>query len=333
MREEEIRPADIFDEYLRLAAQDTVRYFDAVPRATAPCPACGSAGEAAFSKHGFDYQSCPACATLFVNPRPEAAAFARYYTESPSAKFWATTFYKETAATRREKLWNPKAHLIEEALLRYGAANHHLVDIGGGYGLFAEAMRELCSREITVIEPSPYLAEVCRGKRLLVIEKFLEDVRLLDLTRGPKAFVSFELFEHLHDPAAFVRHLSSLMEPGDLLLMTTLSGTGADIQALWQDSKAVSPPHQLNFFNPWSIRILLQRLGMEVLEVTTPGKLDVDILISNRHLIKDRFWRTFAGAADQATQQRWQNLLADTGWSSHMMTICRKPAAACRATE
>jgi SAM-dependent methyltransferase len=327
MREEEIRPADIFAEYLRLATQDTTQYFADVPRAYISCPACGSEGEAAFAKHGFDYQSCASCLTLYVSPRPAAAAFSRYYTESPSAKFWATTFYKETAAARREKLWNPKARLIEDALRRYRATNHHLVDIGGGYGLFAEAMRELCSREITIIEPSPYLAEVCRGKRLVVIEKFLESVGLPDLPRGPKAYVSFELFEHLHDPAAFVRHLSSLMQPGDLLLFTTLSGTGADIQALWQDSNAVSPPHHLNFFNPRSIRILLQRLGMEVLEVTTPGKLDVDILLKNRHLIKDRFWRTFAGAADEATQQRWQNLLSETGWSSHMLTICRKPAA------
>jgi hypothetical protein len=325
MREEEIRPADVFDEYLRLATQDTISYFAHAPRASSPCPACGSDGEAAFTKHGFDYQSCPACFTLFVNPRPEAAAFSRYYTESPSAKFWATTFYKKTAAARLEKLWNPKARLIEDALHRYGATNRALVDIGGGYGLFAEAMREVCRREITVIEPSPYLAEVCRGKHLVVIEKFLESVGLPDLPRGPKAYVSFELFEHLHDPEAFVRHLNSLMQAGDLLLFTTLSGTGADIQALWQDSKAVSPPHHLNFFNPLSIRILLQRLGMEVLEVTTPGKLDLDILINNRSLIKDRFWRTFVTAADEATNQRWQNLLAETGWSSHMMTICRKP--------
>ncbi len=325
MKEEEIRPRDTIDEYLRLAAQDTVEYFAQARRASGPCPACGASGVAAFSKHGFDYQTCPACLTLFVNPRPEPEAFARYYTESPSAKFWATTFYKETAAARREKLWAPKARMIETALRRYGAVNHQLVDVGGGYGLFAETVRALCGREVIVIEPSPYLAEACRARQLRVIERFVENVSLGDLPAGPKVFVSFELFEHLHDPCAFISHLNSLMSAGDLLIFTTLSGSGLDIQVLWQDSKSVSPPHHLNFFNPLSIRILLQRLGMEVLEVRTPGRLDIDILANNRSLIKDRFWKNFVACADEATKQQWQNLIAATGWSSHMMTIGRKP--------
>ena len=83
---------------------------------------------------------------------------------------------------------------------------------------------------------------------LAVIEKFLEQVSLVDLPDGPKAFVSFELFEHLHSPTAFLEHLEGLMTGGDLFFFTTLSGVGVDIQALWADSKSISPPHHLNFF-------------------------------------------------------------------------------------
>ena len=36
---------------------------------------------------------------------------------------------------------------------------------------------------------------------------------------------------------------------GDSFIFTTLSGMGADIQTLWEDSKAVSPPMHLNFIN------------------------------------------------------------------------------------
>ena len=112
MKEEEIRPQKIFDEYLRLAKADTETYFSDVERVVGSCPACGAVGEYAFDKHGFTYESCPNCQTLFVNPRPLAAAFSKYYTESPSSKYWASTFYKETAAARREKLWKPKARMI-----------------------------------------------------------------------------------------------------------------------------------------------------------------------------------------------------------------------------
>jgi hypothetical protein len=325
MKEEDIRPKKIFDEYLRLAEADTRKYFADARREPCACPACDGAGEFAFEKHGFAYDSCPTCHTLFVNPRPVPDAFSRYYTESESSKFWATTFYKETADARREKLWKPKAAMVIDALARYGASNHTVIDIGGGFGLFALEMRAQSGRDVTVIEPGPRLADACREKGLTVVQKFLEQVDDAELPRGGRAFVSFELFEHLHSPEAFLRHVMSLMRSGDVFLLTTLSGTGVDIQALWQDSKSVSPPHHLNFLNPSSVGVLMRRLGFEVFEVTTPGKLDVDILVNNQAFIKDRFWRTFAASATEEQRAQWQALISASGWSSHMMAACRKP--------
>jgi 2-polyprenyl-3-methyl-5-hydroxy-6-metoxy-1,4-benzoquinol methylase len=333
MKEEEIRPLRVFDEYLRLAQQDAVRFFADVQRLAGFCPACASPGQLAFTKSGFDYELCPRCFTLFVNPRPVAEAFSRYYTDSPSAKYWATTFYKQTAEARRQKLWKPKAQLIHRSLLRYQAAHHSVIDIGGGFGLFAEEMQLLAGQPVTVIEPGPDLANVCREKSLIVIEKFLEQVAIGELPNGPKAFVSFELFEHLHSPAAFLGCLKELMGPGDLFIFTTLSGSGVDIQALWEHSKSVSPPHHLNFLNPTSVAILLEHVGLELLEVTTPGKLDIDILSNCRDDIKDRFWRTFIATASAPVMEQWQNLLAESGFSSHMMVICRAPARSSAITD
>ncbi|SVC30908.1 uncharacterized protein METZ01_LOCUS283762, partial [marine metagenome] len=140
-----------------------------------------------------------------------------------------------------------------------------------------------------------------------------------------RAFVSFELFEHLHDPPAFLKHLHKLMQPGDLFLFTTLSGTGVDIQVLWENSKSISPPHHLNFLNPVSVKILLERLNFSEVTVTTPGRLDVDILCNNRKLIRDRFWQTFAAKVTELEKAQWQELVSATGFSSHMMVCCRKP--------
>lgn len=324
MKEEEIRPQKIFAEYLRLAAKDTEKYFGAAERRLVSCPACGQAGGGGFSKQGFVYEECYACQTLFVSPRPEADVFCRYYKESESAEYWATTFYKETAEARREKIWRPKALLVQQTLARLGADQHTLVDIGGGYGIFAEEYEKLSDQPVTVVEPGPALARVCRDKGLQVVQEFLESLALDQLGPGAKAFVSFELFEHLHDPAKFLRHLLGLMHSGDLFLFTTLSGVGVDIQALWEDSKSVSPPHHLNFFNPRSAGILLERTGFEVLQTTTPGKLDIDILCNNRQQIKDRFWRTFVAQAGEREKAAMQEFLAVNGWSSHMLVVSRK---------
>ena len=214
--------------------------------------------------------------------------------------------------------------MVHELMERFGTAQHAVIDIGGGYGIFAEEFEKVSGKKVTVIEPGPALAQICRGKGLEVVQGFLEDIRPEQLGAGPKCFVSFELFEHLHDPGRFLQHLHELMSAGDIFVFTTLSGVGVDIQALWEGSKSVSPPHHLNFLNPKSVRILLERVGFEVTQTSTPGKLDVDILCSNQQHIKDRFWHTFAIQATEHEKQAMQTFIASSGLSSHMLIVCQK---------
>ena len=326
MKEEDIRPQTVFDEYLRLAEIDTEAYFRDGKRVHLNCPACGAPGDHAFEKLGFSYDQCSNCKTLYVNPRPLAEAFSRYYQEAPSVEFWATTFYKETSEARREKLWKPKAEKIKNIInLFCDTTDPVVVDIGGGYGIFAEEINSILNANPIIIEPGPYLAKICRDKGFKVIEKFLEDVKLDDLPIQRKAFVSFELFEHLHDPFTFMEVLFSIMSSGDIFVFTTLSGTGVDIQALWENSKSVMPPHHLNFFNPSSAQHLVEQVGFECLQTSTPGELDIDILANNRLLIKDRFWKTFIETSTQEEKDVWQKWIVDQGYSSHMWIVCRKP--------
>ena len=146
MKEEEIRPQKIFDEYLRLAKDDAHTYFAESKRISRDCPACLSKSSFAFNKHGFSYHQCKNCLTLFVNPRPIPEAFVKYYTDSPSANFWASTFYRETALARREKLWRPKAEQILSILENNSASDFQIIDIGGGFGLFADEVKALSGK-------------------------------------------------------------------------------------------------------------------------------------------------------------------------------------------
>ena len=325
--EEEIRPEVVFNEYLKLTTADTITYFSNVVKNEIDCPACGDKGNDWVEKHSFNYKLCPNCCTIYVSPRPLIDAFNAYYTDSPSTKFWATTFYKITESARREKLWQPKAQLVKEKILALNNENpiQYIVDIGGGYGIFDEEIRKILDIEAIIIEPSVHLAEICRKKGFYVIEKFMEHITEGDLPDGRKCYVSFELFEHLHDPNIFLSTVFNNMKSDDIFIFTTLSGMGIDIQLLGEHSKTLSPPHHLNFFNPKSVSSLLIRNGFEVIEAITPGKLDIDILLKNKEYIQDTFWKNLLTYLNEKELEKLQSKIVELGLSSHMMITCKKP--------
>ena len=311
IKEEDIRPKKIFDEYLRLASIDTVSFFKNVKKEKINCPACGGEGKFWANKQDFIYQECYNCLSIFVNPRPPLKAFNNYYKDSPSTKFWATTFYKETEGSRREKLWKPKAKMIKERILKYQQKNpiKFIIDIGGGYGVFDEEIKKIMNIKTIIIEPSIHLSEICRKKNLIVVEKFMEDVSKEDLPKGRRCYVSFELFEHLHNPKLFLETVYNNMNNGDLFVFTTLSGIGIDIQLLGVNSNSLSPPHHLNFLNPKSVSKLLKNIGFEVLEAITPGKLDIDILLKNKKFINDAFWKNILKYSSKKLNESFNWLL------------------------
>ena len=323
MQEKEIRPKKIFNRFLNLAERDVKKFFNG-KRKKIKCVACNENGKFSFKKNGFVYCLCSYCKTLYVSPRPNEIAFSNYYTKSSSIKFLANILYKKTQKLRRRKIWKPKAKIIAEKLKKYKIKNFRYIDVGGGYGTFAEEISKYTKKKIIVIEPSPFMAEECRKKKLNVIQKFLENVKKEDLPKNKRCFTSFELLEHLHNPSKFVKNLSKLMNKKDIFVFTTLSSTGLDISTLWERSRSINPPHHINFFNPKSIKFFLKRFGLKIINISTPGKIDIDIMENDINFISDRFWKNFLNNATKYEKLKMQELISKSNLSSHMMVICKK---------
>jgi 2-polyprenyl-3-methyl-5-hydroxy-6-metoxy-1,4-benzoquinol methylase/ribosomal protein S27E len=331
MKEDDIRPEALFRRYLALTKRDARTYFADVPRTRVPCPACGNTDSTVlFRKSSFVFEECPVCGTLYANPRPAPEIFNHYYESAPSIEFWATHFYKETEDSRRKLLIRPKAERVREILKKYIPAvkpGDCLIDIGAGYGVFCEELEAITKNkpEVIAVEPSPGLQEVCRKKKIPTIGKFFEQVTREDLNKKRIiAATSFELLEHLADPDAFIASCHAVLPEGALLILTTLSWHGFDLQVLRQRSRSIQPPAHINFFNPESVRTLLERHGFSVLDVTTPGKLDVDIVAKQAGDIRCDFVSRFIEKSDEETRQKFQVLLQESKMSSHMMIVAQR---------
>lgn len=331
MKEEEIRPRELFDEYLRLSAIDSVELFSDAGRQRIDCPACGSANaKPAFSKHDFAYENCTHCNTLFVNPRPDVEAFSKLYRDSASSHYWANTFFPSVIEARRDKIFKKRVEVIAKKLADTGITPKAVAEIGAGHGIFLEEWQKRNpDLRLVAVEPSTVMAEICREKGLQVLEKFAEDVSADEV--GADLVVCFEVLEHVHDPLQFLQGVVGMMKPGSLLLMTTLCYDGFDINMLQEKSKSISPPHHINFMSKQGFAELFQRAGLTDIEITTPGLLDVDIVngaIDEHPELTEAngplagFWQQLlTGEA----AEKFQQLLIDTGLSSHAWVWAEVP--------
>lgn len=330
MNELEIRPQKLFDEYLKISREDIKRFFSQHKLfVEVPCPACKSnLTHFAFEKHTFSYRTCEECLSLFVSPRPTKEMIENYYKTSVSSKFWAERFFPETAEARRQKIFRPRAQLISELISRFKVPEPiSLVDVGAGFGIFLEEIKETGNFfEILAIEPSTDLANCCRNKGFRVIEKSVENIADNELLVSVAC--SFEVLEHLFDPEKFINSMQKLLRPGGLMVFTTLTISGLDLQVLWSHSNSISPPHHINFLSVEGLRKLLARCELEEIEICTPGQLDVDILRNTMQEMPDlkvpRFIEYVIKKRGQDTFNQLQAFLQANNLSSHARVIARK---------
>ena len=331
MRESDIRPKVLLDEFFARLKRDAERL--AVKRAEfveVPCGFCADPRHTiVFEKEGFPYSRCLGCGSLFASPRPTIALLREYMDTSEAVAFWSSHFYRETAAARREQMFRPRAAIAREAAAEHlGDQPIRFADVGAGYGLFLAELRDVApSWTLTAIEPDARLAEVCRAQGFATVERWVEDIpdRELDLD-----FVSaFEVLEHVYDPIAFLSACRRLLRPGGYALVTTLTISGFDLQILGKRSRSISPPQHLNFPSVSAIPALAAHAGFELVDVSTPGKLDLEI---GRNVIQadpgvevPAFVRALA-SADDAVRQSFQEFLAAQRMSSHVRCLFRRPS-------
>ncbi len=328
MKESDIRPADVFEEYLRLSAEDSGNYFRDVKRQDILCPGCGSKNRRfEFIKHGFDYVSCANCDSLYQSPRPPAEAFEQFYSDSRSSRYWAEKFYPSVAEARRALIFLPRVKQLTALCRDKGMRPEVVMDVGAGYGIFLEEWKkQYPENKVVAVEPSKHLAQICRDKGLVVIEKVAERIQGHD--SAANLVVCFEVFEHVYNPLAFVRTLAKFVAEGGCMMVSTLGVDGFDIQVLWENSNSISPPHHINFLSVKGLKLLFERAGLKDIEVLTPGVLDVDIV---RNAVRkdpssiegNRFVNQILN--DNMLSERFQTFLKNNQLSSHTWIFAKKP--------
>ena len=292
------------------------------------CPACASAqAKIYYEKLGFVYVECRDCATVYVNPRPTAGLLREFYRNSKAYEFWNRNIFPAYEASRVARICRPRIKEILSLCREHHVQRRNFVEVGPGFGTFSKEMQSTgFFKRVIVIEPGSALAESCRAKGLTVIEASVETAGSL---KAVDVVVTFEVLEHLFSPFDFVKGCAKILSPNGLLVLTCPNVRGFDFTAAGKENAPFDHEH-INYFHPAAMAVLLERCGLEVVNISTPGVLDVDLIrtavlkggicLEGRPFLKDLLLDHW----NEKTAVEFQEFLAENGLSGHMWAVARK---------
>lgn len=252
----EIHPGALLEEFHELTRTSVAALASSALLAVA-CPACSSTGSSpAFAKLGLAYRQCGSCASVYVSPRPAAAALAEYARSSPAAEFWRERVLGATRTARLDKLIRPRAEWVLEGLAEHRPGARAGVDLSGQGPAFLA--------ELTAQAPAL--------KSLRSVDSHVSGWQAADLD-----FVTaFDVLDRASDVPALVSAVHTALNPGGLVFATAPSISGFDLQVLWDRSPTMTPPDKLNLLSIEGFTRLFRAPAWTLVELSTPGMFDVE---------------------------------------------------------
>jgi len=289
------------------------------------CPACGTPGIFSFRKFGFSHKTCPKCSTLFCSPRPVDSQISLYYTTYQAPELWTRLLLK---ADKQRKILQhtPRVEKIvsiirSKGLKKGGTA----LDLGAGSGAFATCLKNSGFFEDTIaLDISDSCVTACKNSGLTAWKGSIADVKSASLD----LICMNDLIEHVFNPADLLSECRRALNQGGFLAIATPNGEGFDFKILKENTKNITPPEHLNYFNPESMKILLENAGFTPVVVETPGILDVDMIRKEREsgfpLKEKNEYLDYLFGLDPEILDDFQQFISRNRLSSHMLVIAQK---------
>lgn len=275
---------------------------------------------------GFRFVECNKCQTLYVNPRPSLKMLNNYYVNAEHIKFRNDKIFSQTEKVRQKQIFAPRAKNVMAYVKKAKIHKNLAVDIGAGYGTFCvELMKYNYFNNIIAVEPSRDLANTCSTRGINTVVDIFEKTNIQNID----LITCFELIEHLYSPKKLLQKCVESLNPKGLLIITTPNIEGFDLKILGKKSNNILAPNHINYFNPQSLRILLENVGLRIVDIATPGKLDVDIvrqaLLSKKTTLKyNEYLKFLLQNNENKIALNFQKFLMKNNLSSHMWAVAQK---------
>ena len=320
--ESEIRPDSLYNEYRNILKEEIPVFFsDQSQFVKVDCPGCSAeSDEQLFVKFGFQYCKCNSCGSVFASPRPTAEMLADFFKNSRAVKFWRSEVEQKTKEKRHRHQSFPMGHWVLESIDEYLSAPKTFLDYNSKHPDFLKIVDEGENFDRT-ISINPEFSNLLPDG--IVVHDSLDS-----LDDKVDVITAFEVLERIFDPAGFIRDVSEVCQKGGLFFLTTNTISGFEYQMLYDKSPRLHPPDRINLLSIEAIQNRLTQSGFEVIELSTPGRVDVeivrDVLQKNPDVAVPGVFKYIFENRDAKTWHSLQDFLQQNRLSSYVRIMAKK---------
>ncbi|MCK5506121.1 MAG: hypothetical protein KAJ10_13230, partial [Thermodesulfovibrionia bacterium] len=298
----DIIDSGVYEEYTRLLESDIADYFsENVVLEEVSCPGCGqSEDKNVYKKLGMTFKQCASCGSHYVSPRPSPKLQKEFYENSKACRFWRD----QIAGLQDSQLYyiyGSRVNWMSELVDEFLSEAFLLMDFGTKYSFLLKHIQEKqIFKRIGTFQPELFEHSDSLPEDILCGEN-------LNSYEGKvSVFTAFEVVERIFDPNQVFSSAARFCQQGGLLLLTVASCTGLEYQVLGKEAPNLNPINRMNLLSTEVLVSLVEKAGFEILEFSTPGRLDVDIVrrvIEKKKDLKiDPFWRYIF---ESRTEKTW----------------------------
>jgi len=306
-----VKPLEALGGYRSFCLAATREAIEVSPRPRDRSPVSGAALEAFGEVEGLVYGRCPETGSLFLTRVAGARAWADLLRRVAERRHVPAGVYSGIVQSRAENVYVPKLDWVHNTLLLQGVRRVRVLEV--------------------VTPPSdfsPLLSASGAFEAVLTVDEMALRIDGAGKADQPvEAAILLESLDRVDDPVALLRAVSARLVDGGLIFVTALVASGFDMALLGRRSFYLYPPDRANCFSRRGLEALLTQAGFTLLEVSTPGVLDVEIV--EAHLRRDpelalsAFERELLTAPSD-TRRAFQRFLQQQGMSSFARIVGRK---------
>lgn len=212
----------------------------------------------------FTLVECPGCGLRYLNPRPAGAALTAFYPRtyyshrpgSPARRGLLRQIYP----SRADRILREKVGRARRLL----PANGRFIEYGPSAGQFLAALAARGFRGVGIERDEEMVRHVRErlGLPCFLPEEFDSEAH------GPVDLVAlWNVFEHLPDPAGFVRWARRLLPSGGHLLLSVPNATAIERPLFFRGDPCEDIPRHLYAYTPRTIRAMLEKEGFAVVAI------------------------------------------------------------------